>query len=163
MKIDIEESYKKYGPMVLRRCRFLLKDEDLAVDAMQDTFLKLIDAQNKLKGDYLSALLYKIATNVCLNMLTSKKSKEIKTEDNFLWQIASYEDNEKKFIAVDLLDRIFKSEKPSTREIAVMHYIDKMTLSETAKESGLSVSGVRKRLRNLREKAKSMGDVYYAE
>jgi RNA polymerase sigma-70 factor (ECF subfamily) len=33
-----------------------------------------------------------------------------------------------------------------------MHYIDGMTLEQTAAESGLSVSGVRKRLRKLKEK-----------
>ncbi|MDH5716844.1 MAG: sigma-70 family RNA polymerase sigma factor [Spirochaetia bacterium] len=159
VQINIEEYYKKYGPMVLRRCLFLLKDEDMAMDAMQDTFIKVINAQNKLKGDYPSSLLYKIATNVCLNVLSSKKSKEIKTENSVLAQIIWHDNNEKTFIANDLLDRIFKTEKPSTREIAVMHYVDGLTLEQTAKESGLSVSGVRKRLRNLRIKAREMENV----
>ena len=34
--INIEEYYTRYGPMVLRRCRQLLRDEDRALDAMQD-------------------------------------------------------------------------------------------------------------------------------
>jgi RNA polymerase sigma-70 factor (ECF subfamily) len=36
--------------------------------------------------------------------------------------------------------------------MAVLHYVDRLTLEETAVEVGLSVSGVRKRLRRLREK-----------
>jgi RNA polymerase sigma-70 factor (ECF subfamily) len=51
-----------------------------------------------------------------------------------------------------LLDDIFASEKESTRTMAVLHYVDKLTLEETAECVGLSVSGVRKRLRRLRER-----------
>ena len=36
--------------------------------------------------------------------------------------------------------------------MALMHYVDGFTLEETAKEVGLSVSGVRKRLLILRKK-----------
>ena len=35
--------------------------------------------------------------------------------------------------------------------MAVYHFLDGMTLEETARETGMSVSGVRKRLRNLRK------------
>lgn len=33
--IDIEDYYNKYGMLVYRRCLFLLKDRDEALDAMQ--------------------------------------------------------------------------------------------------------------------------------
>ncbi|HET9451391.1 MAG TPA: sigma factor-like helix-turn-helix DNA-binding protein, partial [Aggregicoccus sp.] len=52
--------------------------------------------------------------------------------------------------AAALLSRLFGAEQVSTRTIAVLHLLDGMTLEETAKEVGLSVSGVRKRLRTLR-------------
>jgi DNA-directed RNA polymerase specialized sigma24 family protein len=38
----------------------------------------------------------------------------------------------------------------STRTIAVLHLVDGMTYEEVAREVGLAVSGVRKRLRTLR-------------
>jgi RNA polymerase sigma-70 factor (ECF subfamily) len=49
-----------------------------------------------------------------------------------------------------LLGRLFAREQASTLTIAVLHYIDHLTLEEVASEVGLSVSGVRKRLRTLR-------------
>jgi len=55
--------------------------------------------------------------------------------------------------ARDLLGKLFRREDPlaaSTRALAVMHLVDGMTLDEVAREAGLSVSGVRKRLRVLR-------------
>ena len=34
--------YRTYAPMVLRRCRFLLKDEAEALDIMQDVFIRIL-------------------------------------------------------------------------------------------------------------------------
>jgi RNA polymerase sigma-70 factor (ECF subfamily) len=49
-----------------------------------------------------------------------------------------------------LLDRLFGRHPESSRTIAVLHYVDGLTLEEVADEIGMSVSGVRKRLRALR-------------
>ena len=43
MGLDVESLYRRYGPQVLRRCRFLLRDEAQAVDAMHDVFVELLD------------------------------------------------------------------------------------------------------------------------
>ena len=59
-----------------------------------------------------------------------------------------------------LLYIIFTNEKTSTRTIAVLHYVDKLTLEETADFVGLSVSGVRKRLRKLREKGLTLMEAW---
>ena len=161
MAINIEEYYEKYGPMVLRRCKFLLRNDDAAMDAMQDVFVKLLLYQNKLHDAYPSNLLYRIATNICLNMIRSNKKQSQYSDDETLLAIAHYDEVEEKIIAEEVIDKIFHSEKDSTREIAIMHYVDKMTLQEVAKISGMSVSGVRKRLRNLKERVKKLKDEYY--
>ena len=49
-----------------------------------------------------------------------------------------------------LLDWLFGRQPESSRTIAVLHYVDGLTLEEVARQTGLSVSGVRKRLRRLR-------------
>ena len=48
--IDVEALYRRYGPMVLRRCRQLLKNEDLAADAMQETFVRVLRNRNTLNA-----------------------------------------------------------------------------------------------------------------
>ena len=40
--VDVEALSRRYGPMVLRRCRRLLGDEDQALDACQDVFLRVL-------------------------------------------------------------------------------------------------------------------------
>ena len=62
-----------------------------------------------------------------------------------------------------MLKKIFKKENPSTREIAVMIFVDGMTHQEVADEIGLSVSGVRKRIRELRTRMEIKKEIYYGE
>jgi RNA polymerase sigma-70 factor (ECF subfamily) len=162
MQIDIEEYYTRYGPMVLRRCRQLLRDEEKALDAMQEVFTKLMISQKRLKGIYPSSLLFRISTNVCLNMIRDQKSHrsiDNDSEDVF-FQLASYDEGEDRLIVRDLLDRLFRKEKQSTREIATLHFVDGMTLQEVADEVGLSLSGVRKRIRELKARIEIKKEAY---
>jgi RNA polymerase sigma-70 factor (ECF subfamily) len=153
MSINVEEYYTKYGPMVLRRCRSILRDEDRALDAMQYVFIKVLSRREDLTGDYPSSLLYRIATNICLNMLRDEKTRAESANDELLYYIADSHDEYDRLFAENMLDSIFMNEKESTREIAVMLYLDRMTLEQVADATGLSVSGVRKRMRTLKEKA----------
>ncbi len=142
--------------MVLRRCRQFLGDEDRALDAMQEVFVNLIKNSGKLTGSYPSSLLYRMATNICLNMIREDKRKPVIHDTDALAVIARYDDTEERTVINELLDRIFERDAASSRQIAVMHYVDGMTLAEVAQEVGLSVSGVRKRLRKLQTVARGL-------
>lgn len=138
--------------MVLRRCRFLLKNEEKALDAMQDVFVKILKKQDVLHDQAPSSLLYTTATNVCLNVLRSEKRKPSTSEEEVLLSLASIENVEEKVLASRTVEELFSGEQEKTRVIAVLHYVDRLTLEETAKQVGMSVSGIRKRLRSLRIK-----------
>ncbi len=152
--IDVEALYHRYAPMVLRRCRQLLGDEESAVDALQDVFARLLAGRERLHGRYPSSLLYRMATNVCLNVIRGRRVR-LGEEDGeeALARIACTDEAEEQTLAGAFLDRIFSREKPSTREMAVLHFVDGLTLEQVAGEVGLSVSGVRKRLREFRARA----------
>ena len=151
--------------MVLRRCRQLLKDESRAMDAMQDVFVKLVEKKDRLTNGAPSSMLYRIATNHCLNVIRDNKklvqhdfSNEGSTEkfedgdkrENLLHHIANVSDTTEQLVASNMLDKLFRRHPESTRTIAVLHYYDGMTLDEVAEQVGMSVSGIRKRLRQLR-------------
>lgn len=148
--IDIEHLYTQFGPMVLRRCRKLLGSEVAAQDAMQDTFVNLLRHQHHLTCDSPSSLLYRMATNVCLNKTRSHSRRKETPESDMLQQIACANLPEDRFIAANILCKLFDKYQASTRTMAVMHLLDGMTLQEVADEVGMSVSGVRKRLRKVR-------------
>jgi RNA polymerase sigma-70 factor (ECF subfamily) len=55
--MNVEDLYRRYGPMVMRRCRQLLRDEDQALDATQDVFVRLMERSDRLRDDYPSSLI----------------------------------------------------------------------------------------------------------
>lgn len=149
MAIDVNAYYRQYGPMVMRRCRQILKDESRAEDAMHDVFVELLRREGELREKAPSSLLYRIATNTCLNRLRSAKRRREEADGGLLERIAAADEAEAS-AARQLLARLFGKEPESSRVIAVMHLVDGMTLEQVASEVRLSVSGVRKRLRKLR-------------
>jgi RNA polymerase sigma-70 factor (ECF subfamily) len=58
-----------------------------------------------------------------------------------------------------MLNRLFSGEPESTATIAVLLLLDGLTLEQVASEVGLSVSGVRKRLRTLRSRLPQLADL----
>lgn len=136
--------------MVLRRCRQLLADESAAVDAMQDVFVQLLRNREKLEDRGMSSLLYRIATNICLNRIRSRRRRPEDSNSDLLHKIAEISEFENQSMARSLIHRALGGEPESTGTIAVMHLVDRMTLEEVAAAVSLSVSGVRKRLRKFR-------------
>jgi RNA polymerase sigma-70 factor, ECF subfamily len=152
--LDVEALYRKYGPMVLRRCRSLLGDEEKASDAMQDTFVRLLRRKESLTGEAPSSLLYCIATNVCLNLIRAERRRPVHPQPELIEQVAGSDDVEAMAQARQLIEGLFAQEESSTRLMAVLHYVDGFTLEETAARVGLSVSGLRKRLDRLRKRSR---------
>lgn len=154
--LDVESLSERYGPMVLRRCRLLLGDEDEAMDACQDVFVRMIEQGGRLDARHPSSLLYVTATNLCLNRIRDRKRHAVPTDDSRLQKIASAQESVGQSDARLLLDRLFRRHPASSRTIAVLRYLDGLTLRQVASEVGLSVSGVRKRLRSLRHTLEEM-------
>jgi len=151
LAIDVEAAYRQFGPMVVRRCRKMLGSEEAAVDAAQDTFVRLMEYRERLSEQALCSLLYRMATNVCLNRLRSQRRRPADPDGELIGRIADARLPEDRFLSMSVLQRLFAGHRDSTRTIAVLHLVDGMTLQEVADEVGLSVSGVRKRLAPLRE------------
>ena len=147
--------YEAYAPMVYRRCVFLLKDDAEAKDMVQNVFLRIYEHIESLDLTQPSSLLWNTATRLCLNRIRDKKRRGLDVDTSeMLLSIACAEEEEHD--ARGILARIFSKEQESTRTIAVLHYVDGMTLEETAETVGLSVSGVRKRLRTLQARVKNL-------
>ncbi len=152
MPVDIERLYRDLGPVALRRCRRLLRDETKAVDAMHDVFVELLRRKDTLDDRAPTALVLTVATNVCLNRLRSSTRRPEDAEGQTLLDIAVADSDpgpEDRGLARRILQRVFAAEPASTATIAVLHLVDGLTLEEVAAEVGMSVSGVRKRLRTL--------------
>ena len=151
MALDVESLYRAFGPMVLRRCRKLLRDETKAVDAMHDVFVEILRRKETLHDEAPAGLLLQTATNVCLNRIRDRGRRPVTDEEGRLATIAASDEPGAGSHARLLLARLFGQHPESSRTMAVLHFVDGLTLEQVAEETGMSVSGVRKRLRRLRE------------
>lgn len=143
--VELKFFYERYGPMVYRRCLKLINNKELALELMQDTFIKF--ANYNSKNIYPSSLLYKIATNLSLNYI-----KKERHNINLDFQEESSQNSEAIF-SKNVLEKMFFDEKTKYLEIAVFYFLDGMTLEELSTETGMSVSGIRKILDRLKNKA----------
>jgi RNA polymerase sigma factor (sigma-70 family) len=148
---DVEDLWNRYGPLVLRRCRQLLRDEEDALDVCQDVFVQILRRRDGLAIRYPSSLIYRIATNLCLNRIRDRRQWPELVEDRQLARIARLDDPTAAVNARSILGRLFDRHRESTRVMATLHFVDGLTLEQVAEEVGMSVSGVRKRLRALRQ------------
>lgn len=152
-KADFAGIYEKYAPMVHRRCLFLMKDESEAADLTQEVFLRIYANRGSLDLQNPSSLFWNTATHLCLNRIRDRKRRGTwESTENMLQFIADSRDELDEYETKSTLERIFSREPESTRTMAVLHFVDGMTLEEVAESVGHSVSGVRKRLRTLKEK-----------
>jgi RNA polymerase sigma-70 factor (ECF subfamily) len=155
-RMAFSKLYEAYAPMVYRRCVFLLKDDAEAKDMVQNVFLRIYERMDTLDLSQPSSLLWNTATRLCLNRIRDKKRRGLDVDSSELLLTIACAEEDDGIEARGLLAKIFSKEQESTRTIATLHYVDGMTLEETAETVGLSVSGVRKRLRTLQAKIKNL-------
>jgi RNA polymerase sigma-70 factor (ECF subfamily) len=144
--------YERYASHVYGRCRYLLKDEEAARDAVQEVFLKAMDHQAAFRNEAQpSTWLIRIATNYCLNVIrmNRNKTRQAVAEGNIevagpqaLW---SADRAERRQIVRQLLERV----TGECAAVAVHYFVDEMTQEEIGAAIGKSLPTVRKRLRDF--------------
>lgn len=158
LAVDVDRLYRRYGPFVLRRCRRMLGDEQQACEAMQDVFVQVLRRQDTMEDKGLGGLLYRTATNVCLNRLRSRARKPQSPASDMLHRVPAAERHASQAEARNLLATALADEPESSATIIALHLHDGLTLEQTARFVGMSVSGVRHRLRTLRAKLQELRD-----
>jgi len=143
----LAELYEKHAPSVYGRCRYLLRDDDEAKDALQDVFAKALRALPEFRAAASpTTWIVRIATHHCLNLIRSKRAawrddlvalgKDRRVES---------EPPEKR----ELVRVLLGAAPPEAQEAAVLYYVDELTQAEIAQELGRSLPTVRKRLREF--------------
>jgi RNA polymerase sigma-70 factor (ECF subfamily) len=156
----LREFYDRYAHQVFARCRYLLRDEEEARDAMHDVFIK---AQKSLSSfrEEASPLtwLTRIATNHCLNIIRAKNAQ---WHDKFRQEVATQaaaapkESRGTRFAEeAQLLRLCLDRVDPKLAEIAVYYFVDEMTQSEICDLVGVSAPTLRKRLRAFIEQSRA--------
>lgn len=148
MAIDVESLYRRYGDLVLGRCRTLLGSDADAQEACQEIFLRVHRYSASFRGDASpSTFLFRVTTNHCLNVLRTRRRRPEDAEEDLSFVADVMRDPTE---ARELLDRVLAGQDEKTMQCIVYHLLDGMTHEETGKLVGLSGAAVRKRLAKFR-------------
>ncbi len=154
---ELAALYERYAHVLFHRCRRILRNDEDAHDAVQETFARVMrNAATFRQQSSPLTWMYSISTNYCLNQVRNRKGRRQKREDHkdeiggpSVVQPTS-EHTEDHARILELLDTVDEE----VRAVVVHTYFDDCTRQETAKLVGLSVPTVRKRLNHFLDLAR---------
>jgi RNA polymerase sigma-70 factor (ECF subfamily) len=153
---EIAELYRRYGFLLRRRCRSILRDEARAEDALQGAFVKMIESRSGLVENRL-AWMYRVVDRCCFDQLRRGRVRRAESID----------DHEGAGLASPAVDvearnavwRVLHELSESEYEVAVLAYIDGVPQQEIAAILGISRPTIWKRLVSIRERAARLLEV----
>jgi RNA polymerase sigma-70 factor (ECF subfamily) len=126
--------------------RLILRDSDLAQDAVQES---LIRAWRDLPGlrdpDRFDAWLHRLTVNACLDLVRRRRRRPIEVELSPINSINS-PDHSSAFAERELLDAALRRLDPGHRAVVALHYLLGMPLPEVATSLGIPYGTAKSRL-----------------
>lgn len=148
----LRELYLKYGGSVRERCRYLLKDDARAEDALHDVFARALGHMGGFREEASPLTwLMRIATHHCLNQLRSERAGWRRWFERDAAARPEGHGGAEAMETRDLVRRLLARVDLETQAAVVHYHVDGMTLEEVAEVLGRSVPTVRKRLERFAE------------
>jgi RNA polymerase sigma factor (sigma-70 family) len=146
-QIEFDQIFLKWYYLLRNSMYYKTGDMQAAEDLVQDTFLKVWEKRETIKPETVKSLMYKIANNLFLNKIEHEKvSFRFVTEysGSDLFNAPDFELEMKDFDK-KLQDSLASLDEKS-RSVFLMNRIDELTYVQIAKNLGLSVKAVEKRM-----------------
>lgn len=166
-RAEVEALYRRYGPMLFRRCRALLGSDAEAHDCLQDTFVGFLKGQWRGEAQPLTVL-YRVATNQAIDRLRKRgrwhgraaelRVREDEPDQSLEEQAASWGTHQTTAQAERVewahdLALLTRGEDDFTLTAATMHWVEGYTLEEIAQTLGVTRKTVAARLTRFSERA----------
>lgn len=155
---EVEQIYRDYGHLLLRRCQMLLRDDVLAEDALQEAFIKIMRYGTELR--LVSAKLrwlYRVCDRCCFDLHSRRRRPP---NDAGLGHAPQPPvDSTQEHSAAEarhVIARLLQGLSSKDQSIAVMAFVDGMSQAQIAQETGYARQTVNKRLGLIRAMAKRM-------
>lgn len=155
-RAELDQLFRRHAPSVFRRARRLLGRDADAWDAVQEVFQKMVTAHQSFRGEARPMTwLYRITTNISLNMLRSRSLRE----PAGLTVIDEQADGQEALETRDLLRAWLKGLTEREQAIATLLFIDGLTQEEVADVLELSRKTINREVAELRAKAAALGAI----
>ncbi|MBR5317095.1 MAG: sigma-70 family RNA polymerase sigma factor [Lachnospiraceae bacterium] len=127
MHIDIDEQYDK----VYRYCYFRVKNQQLAEDITQETFLRFFESNSYRDTGRPLAYLYTVARNLCIDEFRKVHTEELKEEivQN------GFEDA---VVEKENLQQAMATLSKEEQELILLRYVNEVSLADLSKMYGKS-------------------------
>lgn len=145
-------NYHKMG--IYSFCLKMLTDRDLALDVMQDTFMRVYENRDRLLNTAaFKSWLYTIARNQCLNRLRNRQREiplaaAIERHSDHETPVSRMEKKER----IELVNRFLGTLSPSYREVIILREYQNLSYEEIAAVTRSTLSAVKSRLFKARRK-----------
>lgn len=159
---QLEQLFRKHYRRMYRMACLLLHDDMESKDAVHDVFASLLESGQLLREETAETYLLASVRNRCLNRMRGMKIRE-RVEKGYIidQEAVSHTDPtamEEAFAAMERGMELLCP--PQCRDVLMMHYRDRRTFREIARQLQVSETTVykylRSALRQLREQLKSM-------
>jgi RNA polymerase sigma-70 factor, ECF subfamily len=144
--------YRSFSPVVYRRCLRFLRDEEAALDATQEVFLKLVVNISRLEGrEQLLPWILRVARNHCLNVRRAARHVDALMADMEHDSEESCEDVTRALLARSLLDRF----DPATQRVVLGVLGAGFRHEDAAEALGMSAATVARKVQRFLEKSRA--------
>jgi RNA polymerase sigma factor (sigma-70 family) len=149
------DSYRRYGPALLRKARRLLRNEADARDAVQTLYLTLLE-QTQPSLDL--PFLYRALTHRCLNLIRDERNRArlLERESSSL-RGPSRIAPDAQVLGLDALCKLADRVEESVMETLVYRFYDEMGLEEIAEIMRVSRKTVQNRLARASDALRELG------
>ncbi len=152
----MEELFVRYGPVVHRRARSILRSDEEARDAVQEVFTRVAAKHDTFRGEAeILNWIYRITTNLCLSWLRRRKSRPLVSDPEAVARMHGGESEESMVTRRAVHQALLKVDE-KTRRMAVYYYLDQMAMEEIAALLGTSRKTVSKKLARFRVRATAL-------
>jgi RNA polymerase sigma-70 factor (ECF subfamily) len=146
----VARAYRDYSGSVYARCLRILRDADSARDVTQEVFIRCFDNRDALRtGRELLGWLYRVATNLCFNVLRDGAARRQADRDAAPPATVAPEGPARRLLW-DLIGDLDER----TRAIVVYVHVDGMTHTEAAEVAQVSDRTVRNCLARFQERGR---------
>lgn len=157
--------YQKYFQKIFRYCKFNTKNEELAKDICQESFVKAYKKLQDFKTDgqwSIQAFLFTIARNLIIDHSRKKKESSIEEYENLESSENLYDNFEKKETIFKVRSVLAKLDDIE-RQIILLRYFEEMSAHEVAKIIGINDGALRVRTYRVMQKLKDIFEGQYGK
>ena len=145
----LETLYRGLAPGVFAFARSIVRDDALAQDIMQDTFVRVYNSAGSFRPRGLGkAWVMQIARNLALDALTRRTAAE---PEEVIGERPAGDSTEDSAEARVMIGHALSVLTDAEREVIVLHYLQNLSAEELGEIVGLSASAVYRRLAKAKE------------